>query len=72
MDAIDDEHQRRDMATGLERDHPRWLVVYGVYTRQYVAFPRFDAPSGTILSAGMPGELVRRMQRTEARFAPPA
>lgn len=71
MDAVDDEHQRRDAAIGLERDHPRWLVVYGAYTRQYVAFPRFDAPRGTVLSHAKPGELVREMQKTEARFIPP-
>jgi hypothetical protein len=71
MDAADDEIQHRDTAAGLQRDHPRWLVVYGTYTRQYVAFPLFTAPPGTILSNGKPGELVRQMQKTEARFVPP-
>ncbi len=71
MDAADDETRRRDLAAELERDHPRWLVLYGIYSHQFVAFPRFTAPPGTVLSAVQPGELVRRMEKTEARFVPP-
>ena len=70
MNPSDDETSRRAKAEDIQHDHPRWLVVYGVYTHQYVAFPRFDAPTGTILSAAKPGELVRQLQRTEARFTP--
>jgi hypothetical protein len=41
MDAADIEQQRRDNAEELQRNHPRWLVLYGGCTHQYVAFPRF-------------------------------
>jgi hypothetical protein len=71
MDAADDEQQRRDTADGLQREHSRWLVLYGTYTRQYVAFPLFGAPRGTVLSHAQPGELVRQMQKAEARYVPP-
>jgi hypothetical protein len=72
MDAAEDEDQRRATADELQRDHRRWLVLYGTYTRQYVAFPLFAAPPGTVLSHAQPGELVRQMQKAEARYAPPA
>jgi hypothetical protein len=70
MDAAHHEQQRRRTAEELQRDHPRWLVVYGIYTQQYVAFPLFDAPPGTVLSTADPGELVRQIQKIEARFVP--
>jgi hypothetical protein len=72
MDAAGDEQQHRDTADGLQRDHPRWLVLYGTYTRQYVAFPLFSAPRGTILSNAQPGALARQIQKAEARFLPSA
>ena len=45
-----------------------WLVVWGTYTRQFVAFPLFDAPRGTILAAGYPDALTGRMREAERRF----
>jgi hypothetical protein len=72
MDAADEEDQRRANADELQRDHPRWFVLYGTYTQQYVAFPLFAAPPGTVLSHTQPGELVRQLQKAEARFVPPA
>lgn len=71
MDTADDEQQRREAADEIQRDHARWIVLYGTYTRQYVAFPLFGAPPGTVLSHAQPGELVRKMQEAEAYFAPP-
>jgi hypothetical protein len=46
-------------------------MLFGTYTRQYVAFPLFGAPRGTVLGHAVPGELVRQMQKAEARFISP-
>ncbi len=49
----------------IQRDHPNWLVMWGVYTRQYVAFPLFNAPKGTIAQDHDPDQLVDRMRQME-------
>lgn len=56
------------IASQLERGHPRWIVVFGVYARQFVAFPRFNVPRGTILTAHYPDALADRMRETEHKF----
>jgi hypothetical protein len=53
------------VAERLESDNPSWIVMFGVYSRQFVAFPRFNAPEGTIIVAGYPGALPERMRRVE-------
>lgn len=52
-------------AEGLEFDNPLWIVVFGVYSRQFIAFPRFDVPIGTIATARYPAALSGRMRRIE-------
>jgi hypothetical protein len=42
---IDDEEPRA-AAERIERENPRWIVVFGVFTKQFVGFPRFPAPRG--------------------------
>lgn len=59
---------RREAARMIERARPGWMVIYGIYTRQYVAFPLFHAPSGTIVTASYPPALMTRMRRVEARI----
>jgi len=59
------EVEARQMARRLEAEHPLWLVVFGAYTRQFVCFPKFDAPSGTMLVAEYPHALPDRMRRAE-------
>ena len=52
-------------AAQLQRDHKHWLVMWGCYTRTYIAFPLFAAPRGTILTAAAPAEMVAKMRRQE-------
>ena len=52
-------------AAQLDRDNPRWLVVWGIFSLQFVAFPLFDAPAGTFLCARSAPELLRRIRRAE-------
>jgi len=60
-----DEDACRMAAARLQREHPNWLVIWGCYTRSYVAFPLFAAPRGTILTAAAPDEMAARMRRQE-------
>ena len=57
----------RQVAAQMEADNPRWIVIFGVYTREFIAFPRFTAPRGTMLSALYPEALPVRMRAAEAR-----
>ncbi len=61
-----DEHEAgRQTAQQIQRDHPRWMVVYGAYTREYVAFPLFPAPAGTILASHYPPALIEHIRATD-------
>jgi hypothetical protein len=64
MSPLIDEEAAQDVARQLEAKHP-WIVLYGTYTRQFVCFPKFEAPSGTMLVATYPGVLPDRMRRAE-------
>ena len=59
----------REEARRLEADNPLWIVVFGIYTKEFVCFPRFTVPGGAIVIARHPGELPPRMRRIE-RAAP--
>lgn len=60
--------EAREIARTIEEKLPDWFVVWGVYTKQFVAFPLFGVPRGTILTAYYPDALVDRMQSTERRL----
>jgi len=64
--------EMKQAARRLEADNPRWIVLFGDYSRQFVAFPRFDVPTGTVLSALYPDALPPRMRRIEAKARPAA
>jgi hypothetical protein len=49
----------------MESDNPLWIIVFGVYTRQFVAFPRFAVPKGTVVVASYPPALTGRMRAIE-------
>jgi hypothetical protein len=55
-------------AEQIERDHPRWMVIYGFHSREYVAFPLFPAPPGTILTAHYAPALMERVERCERYY----
>jgi hypothetical protein len=71
-----DEDACRTAAAQLQHEHQHWLVLWGCYTRTYIAFPLFAAPSGTILTAAAPAELAVKMRRQErsagVRVPPPS
>lgn len=53
----------------LESENPLWIVVFGIYSRQFVAFPRFSVPNGTMAVARYPAALCQRMRRIEEQYA---
>jgi hypothetical protein len=55
----------RMAAAQLQHDHSHWLIMWGCYTRSYIAFPLFAAPRGTILTAAHPADLAAKMRRQE-------
>lgn len=59
------EEAGRGIASRLEAEHPLWIVVFGVYTQQFVCFPKFQGPAGTMLTATYPEALPGRMRRAE-------
>ena len=60
--AVED-HQ--EQAARLGQDNPRWLIVWGAFSHEFVAFPRFRVPAGTVLHSSSVPELVRRMRQAE-------
>ena len=55
----------RETAERTERENPGWIVVFGSYTKQFVCFPRFPAPAGTIITALYPDAIPPRMRMIE-------
>jgi hypothetical protein len=62
MVSLDDDHFR-EIARQIEQTLPDWMVEWGVYSQQFVAFPLFEAPRGTILTASYPDALIGRMRK---------
>jgi hypothetical protein len=60
-----DDDASREVAARTEREHPGWIVVFGIYTRQFVCFPRFPAPEGTMVVALYPDALPARLRKIE-------
>jgi hypothetical protein len=64
MQGVDDE-EAPAMAGKIEEENPGWIVVFGVFSRQFVCFPRFPVPKGTMVVARYPEEALTRMRAIE-------
>ena len=58
------------IAGRIERERPRWMVVFGGYSGQFVAFPLFDTPSPLRIETRHASQLVNHIERTEDYFRP--
>jgi hypothetical protein len=56
----------REIAAQIQDNRPRWLVLWGVASRRYWAFPLFNTEPGTIVSAIGPRELIALLDQAEA------
>ena len=55
----------REVAAQAERENPLWIVMFGSYTQEFVCFPRFAAPPGTVVIAKYPAALTQRFRAVE-------
>jgi hypothetical protein len=62
----DPDHGRR-IASELERAHPGFMIIWGSFSGQFVAYPLFGPP-GTHFSATDPHELERLMGYAERHY----
>jgi hypothetical protein len=60
-----DDDTARDAARQIEQNNPHWIVVFGIFTRQFVCFPRFRAIPGTVVTALYPPAAITRMAEIE-------
>jgi hypothetical protein len=68
--APDDEEECRAIAMEIQRERPGWLVLFGCYSRHFVAFPLFAVRRRVIVIAHYPDALVARMDEAERRLRP--
>jgi muconolactone delta-isomerase len=59
------ENSCRETARRIEKANRRWLVMWGVFSREYWAYPLFSVPSGTIMHAADAEMLMARMREVE-------
>lgn len=60
-----DDDASREAAERTEHENPGWIVVFGVFTKEFVCFPKFPAPAGTIVTALYPDAIPPRMRMIE-------
>lgn len=59
--------QERQAAAEIQQSHPNWMVLWGYHSRLFWAFPYFQAPQGTIVSAPDRGRLLADMHSIELK-----
>jgi hypothetical protein len=64
----DAEARQRQAVATLRQRHPDWMIMYGVYTRMFWAYPLFTTLTGKYVSAPDPADLDRRMTAAEANL----
>jgi len=65
-DRDDAELRNRQLAESLRQRHPGWMIMYGIYSRMFWAFPLFTTVPGRYLGAADPAELDRELSAAEA------
>ncbi len=59
------EERHRAVAARIDREFPAWMVIWGGYSRQFVAFPLFRAAPGVVVASYDPHALTARMREME-------
>jgi hypothetical protein len=55
----------QEIAEEIERQRPGWLVIWGVFSRRYTAYPLFPVRRRVIVVAYYPEALMERMDSAE-------
>lgn len=58
----------REIAEELEQLHPRWIVIFGTFTREFICLPRFAVSPGFSVVAIYPQAAADRMSKVERLF----
>jgi hypothetical protein len=62
---VDDDDACRAIAGRIQRQHPDWLVLWGCFSKRYVAFPLFPVRRRAIVTAYYSRALISRMSEVE-------
>lgn len=57
----------REIAGKIEKRRPGWIVIWGVYTKKFVAIPLFD--NGKVTAAESAQAFLASMEEIERRAA---
>jgi hypothetical protein len=60
-----EESEYRAVAGEIQRQRPGWLVIWGVYSRRFTAYPLFPVRHRVIIVASYPQALIHRMDEAE-------
>ena len=63
-----DDHACRAVADDINQQRPDWLVLWGTYSKYFVAFPLFAMSQRRIVTAHYPDTLLNRMDDVERRW----
>ncbi|HEY3953684.1 MAG TPA: hypothetical protein VGM53_09930 [Streptosporangiaceae bacterium] len=63
-----DDNACRAIAEQINQSRPQWLVVWGLYSRRFWAYPLFEMRPRRLVSAGYPDALIARMDEAERRY----
>jgi len=63
--AFPDESNYKETAKQIERQQSGWIVLWGCYTQQFVAFPLFAARPGSIAVGYRSEALISQMRHIE-------
>jgi hypothetical protein len=63
--SVEYDDAQRQTAVQVERDHPRWVIVWGSYSREFWAYPKFNVPPGTVLHSRDPNVVATQMRQVE-------
>lgn len=61
----EEDERYRAIAEDIELHRPGWLVIWGVWSRRFTAYPLFPVRHRVIVVAYYPDALVERMDSAE-------
>lgn len=62
---FNDEQACRALAEEIERNRPGWMVVWGVFSQRFTAYPLFPVKRRVIVTGYYPAALVERVDSAE-------
>jgi signal transduction histidine kinase len=62
----DHDERCQEIARRIEQAHPCWLIIWGLHSREFWAYPCLAVPPGTVVHEPDPEALVSEMKRVES------